>query len=640
MQVRYWSVISIILIAMLVFPGCSKENPVDTGNMDEPYSQVQDMLEGHSLWGLYEVICDSLGDTEVLPLRTAQFNANVVKFLQPPASPVHMMAVSIAPGSDIASGFWVLDITLRHPFFEYSQFRGFDVRGIILTEGGAMGIHDPTVSYREDSGTRVINADGYTRWWNMMEFTSYNTILGYTEGDMSTPGFTATATVNPYKLFADSLDELAPLAALDPDSRATFGTMPGINKRRYRIQFDIDGGTTPVRFKYAIDASWSLPDPSYEPDFPVEAYDLSANCQEPYMLQVPIFEKIPYYENYSVYGGDAEFLLTVGDWQSESDETVLDQLDHIWIESPTLIDSPIDVLPTAEFVSSNHTTRTTYRITVPDCHPTGLENQKFFITAESSDPSSYAPAIQGDPYNFDWPEAHLAAYAVVDVPISPDGPPDPDSYWVVGLPDWCALTEHCTSGVDNLQLVTNLVEWDLEGPNNENMTVKWWGGKLSPHAPYSTSIIQSHVQSLGYTFVRTYETTFDPTDCRMIIVNFVRSGGAQYLPFSEEEIHEMKLFVEDGGVLCFLIENTNYFSPITFNPLMDSLGVPMQYGGSAEPPSDTTLATDITDHYVTTGVANFQYWTCGEFELQSDDCISLVRSPSGEHIVVLAPMDL
>ena len=126
----------------------------------------------------------------------------------------------------------------------------------------------------------------------------------------------------------------------------------------------------------------------------------------------------------------------------------------------------------------------------------------------------------------------------------------------------------------------------------------------------------------------------------MIIVNFVRSGSAQYTPFTGQEIHDMKDFVFNGGVLCFLIENTNYFDPVEFEPLMDALGVPLAYGGPAEPPSTDTQTTDITDHLLTTGVNTFQYWTCGEFLLESEDCVSLVRSPTAEHLVVLAPIDL
>jgi len=417
-----------LLVGLIIFTlaGCCGDGPVT------PDSQEADVSAGVSThagvsnrhaWGLWEVIIDpDTGEIEAVPFRTADFNANIVRFLQPPVAPVHMLTIALGPGCEPSSGYWVIDVTLAHPFPEAAIFRGFDVRGIIMTEGDAVGIHDPGVRYRGPGGTRLLNADGYTRWWNMQEFTSYGKILGYTEGARSTPGFEATATVNPYKLFTDALDSESLVSSMNPNLRATFGTEPGINTRRYEIQFDIDGGTPPIRFVYAVDASWSLPDEAYAPEYPVEAYDVSANCQEAYLVDVPIFEERPYYESATSFGGDAVFYLTIGDWQSDSGENVIDQISHIWVESPTLIDEPMDVLPEAELVDSTHATQATYRVTVPDCHPTGLVDQYFLITVESAEPDSYMPQIEGDPYAFDWPDAKLAVYLEVDVPVSPVAP--------------------------------------------------------------------------------------------------------------------------------------------------------------------------------------------------------------------------
>lgn len=643
MSSRFWSVLVICLVFGVII-GCSHGDPVNMEASDGQSAEQgtnQDIAynTGHFNWGIWDVTCDpETGNIEPVPLRSASLNGNILRFLQPPASPVLLLTISLATGSDIPNGLICVNMAIRHPFIGHNRFRGFDMRGIILAEGGMTGLHDPTVNYHMPDGTRMLNPDGYTRWWNQVEFTTYDTIFGYTEGWIKVPGFVADATINPYKLFADDLDELESLGELDPDTRATFGLVPGINIRRYEMQFNLEGDP-PVRFRYSVDVSWSLPDPAYEPEFPIEAFDLSANCQEPYMLNITQFEEIPYYVDDTNRGGKAVFQMVIGDWQAESGESVLDQLSHIWVESPTMLENPIDVLPTAEFVSSNHHTQGIFRITVPNCVPSGLDGQRILVTAESAWPDTYAPNIGGDTSMFDYPDSPLAAFNLFDVPINPEAPQQEDFY-VYGLPDWCSLTEFCTDGADNLQFVTNLVSMDLVGSFNDNNIVKWWGGKVNPHAPYSTSIIQNHVNSLGYTFSRTYETEFDPTDCRVVIVNFVRSGSASYLPFSSEEVAEMKDFVANGGILAFLIENPSYFDPVTFDPLMDSLGVPFAYGGAAEPPSTTTPTTDITDHPLTAGVETWQYWTCGEFLLESEDCISLVRSPTGEHIVVVAPIDV
>ncbi len=630
----------IILPALFALLSCSHGDPLNPDPLADNVSSDHQAQCRRQPWGLWEFRCDPVdGSVEAVPLRGAMFNANVVRFLQPPSSPANLITVAPGPGGDPSNGYWVLDITFRHPFIGASKFRGFDVRGIIMAEGDVASIHDPTATYHATDGTRLLNPDGYTRWWNQQEFTTYGTVLGYTEGVKAIPGFESTSTVNPYKLFTDALDEEAPVNSMNADLRASFATRPGVNTRRYKIQFDLDG-SPPIRFKYAVDASWSLPDSAYAPEYPIEAFDLSANCQELYLLRDLYFEEIPYFEDESTYGGDAVFFLGIGDWQATSADNVLDQLSHLWIESPTLIDEPIDALPLLELISSNHFTQGVYRLAIEGCHPTGLADQYFFITAESAHPDSYMPQIEGDPYMFDWPDAPLAAHNIVQVPINPEAPPQPTDHWVVGLPDWCALTEHCTDGADNLQLVTNLVTWDLEGPYNDNLVVKWWEGHVTPSPPYSTYIIENHIATLGYMFRRTNEAIFDPTECRMIIVNFVTSPGGRTLPFTEDEVQGMKDFVAGGGILCFLIENPTYCDPTHFETLMDSLEVPLGYGGQAEPPSTTTLTTDITDHYLTTGVNSFQYWTCGEFILESEECVSLVRSWFGEHIVPVAPIDV
>lgn len=629
-----------VCILLLTLTACGKDNPVNPMQKPGEISFCGDTSTRY-LWGFFDIdINRSSGEINAVPMRTAGFNANVVRFLQPPASPVNMLTISLQPGSDLTSGMLILNVTIRHPFLSLPIYRGFDVRGIIMSDGGSTGIYDPTISYHLPDGTRLLNPDGYTRWWNQVEFTSYGIIFGYTEGALANHAFNSTATLNPYKLFADGLSPTAPIIALNPDSRATFSTSPGINTRQYRIQFNISG-VPKYRFKYAVDASWSLPDPQYAPSYPVEAYDLSANCQEAYLVQVSDFEEIPYYVNETTYGGDCVFLMTIGDWQASSPDDFSSQIAHIWVESPTLIPKPIDVFPNAKFYNSNHPTKITYRITIPSCTPTGLEGQKFLITVESANPSTYAPQIQGDPNAFAWPKAPLAAYAIVDVPISNSGQTDPDKYWIVGLPDWCALTEFCTSGADNLQLITNLVKWDLEGPQNELTKVKWWEGHLTPTPPYSTSIIQNHVQSLGYTFERTAEAVFTPDGCRMIIVVLVKSPwSGSYIPFTQNEADSMRLFVKNGGILCFLIENPTYFEPEVMNDLFDLLGIPLGYGGFAEPPSTATITENITPHYLTTNMTTWQYWTCGEWILESPECISLIRTPTNEDVVVLAPIEI
>jgi len=645
MVFRWSSAVTIGIIFIFVF-GCSGGNPVDTpvDTTGGTVTQQASADDGHVLWGLWEFELDPATETvEAIPLRSASFNANVVKFLQPPSSPIHLLTVTLEQGSDIATGFWVLDVTIRHPFLSYAKFRGFDVRGILMTEGGSVGIYDPTINYRSSGGTRLTNADGYTRWWNPQEFTTYGTILGYTEGAKVIPGDFADATLNPYKLFTDALDETAPLVSMDPEMRATFATMPGVNTRRYKIQFDIDGGPPPLRFKYAIDASWSLPDPAYEPDYPVEAYDRSANCQEPYLLNVPVFEEIPYYENVTTYGGDAVFLLTIGDWQTEESGgpgAVLGQLKHIWVESPTLIDAPIDVMPSAEFVNSSHETQGTFRVTVPDCSPSGVIGQQFLITAESYSPSTYMPQIQGDPYMFDWPEEALASYTIVDVPIYHDGPIEPLDAMMICFSDWATIAGPCFQDSGCAVFCANMITWDIEGPANDNLLVKFWSGHHDPIPNYGTSEFGQLVNDLGYDFEEDNEPLFDAANCRLIIVNFCgASSGGDFAPFTDDEIADMKAFMAEGGILAMMTEAETWVVPEWVNTFLDQMGMDITYGGPAEPDGGFMYTSNITEHELTLGMDDFCYVTTGHYLIESDDVISLVRSEYDQHLVVLAPVN-
>ncbi|HDS31001.1 MAG TPA: hypothetical protein ENN67_08165, partial [Firmicutes bacterium] len=153
---------------------------------------------------------------------------------------------------DPVNGVFTFDISLTHPFETKPQLSGFDVKGILITPGTlAVG---PLV-FADSDETELENADGYTRWWNPTEFTQPG-LLGYTHGNLAnSPGASLTATINPYKLFADILPATGSLALVSDaplDShmgRAVFSA--GMtNTRRYRIRFPMDPGPK-VMYGYA-----------------------------------------------------------------------------------------------------------------------------------------------------------------------------------------------------------------------------------------------------------------------------------------------------------------------------------------------------------------------------------------------------
>ena len=193
-----------------------------------------------------------------------------------------------------------------------AYYKGFDVRGISMADGSVVGAHDASVLRAGPNDSRLLNPDGYTRFWNPTEFTSTDTLFGFTKGKLAGPAF-PNSTINPYKYFADNLGPDDSVQGLDPGNRGVF-TDGSTNSRTYQIQFK-QGLKTPFDFNYAIDASWSAPDPAYAPDFPVQAYFPSANVQEPFYFQAKDAGSTAYWASTSISGGEFKFDLDVFDRQ-------------------------------------------------------------------------------------------------------------------------------------------------------------------------------------------------------------------------------------------------------------------------------------------------------------------------------------
>jgi len=433
---RYRSQFPLIILAavLVIFSlSCSGSgNPVTpdsatqtgtTGNTDREAS-------GQYLWGLYDVYIDSdTGEVEIAPLRGAMFEANVTKFLHPPISPINMLSIQVLPGSDFASGYLLLNVSIRHPF-PGTNLRGFDVMGIFMPpEGGQSLQWDPNLTWPDFSGDNpvLLNADGYTRWWNQPEFTSYDTIFGYTNGKLAPGGFTSASTLNPFKYFADGMDPDTGFSSgyLNITDRGTFDTViPGINIREYEIQFPVGPSNPDFRFKYAISACYWGPDGNPAPPAPVDDFPLSANRQEAVCITPTNGNSTAFYENESTYGGDLNFSLEIYDWQGMTQfSSAVPEINGIYVESPTLFDGVIDVTEAGIWAFEPMSPAASLcDITIQNVAPTSVSDQYLMIIVTSEEPSDYSVQIP-DVTEFDYPtDAVLAAFAVWDVPIASLGP--------------------------------------------------------------------------------------------------------------------------------------------------------------------------------------------------------------------------
>ncbi len=299
----------ITAIAAVVFfcAGCSNASVQVAPDVGEPNERAVSVTDApHCLLGMWKFRCDAdSGAVEIIPLRDADMHLNALKFLEPPP----YLHLNIEGTPQISGGILDVDIGLRNPFLGQDLYTGFDVCGIVFTHGSYSGFNDPDIVIAGDGDTRVLNADGYTRWWNPAEFPHGDTVFTYKDGLLGTPDTKAdfNCTVNGYKYFAEDLEKDDPMSLLQPVNRGMFSA--GMkNIRNYQI--DLDGG---LEFNYAVDACWKFPSGGVPYD-PPDDFPPGANRPEAYRIEVTELENSLYYVDGTYFvGGNLSLSINVWD---------------------------------------------------------------------------------------------------------------------------------------------------------------------------------------------------------------------------------------------------------------------------------------------------------------------------------------
>ncbi len=284
--------------------------------------------ESHRLWGLWQFTADLEEEAlEVVPLRSGHFHANVVPFLEPPTG-VDLKISNVVFDGTICT----VDVTLVHPFPGMTQFMGFDVCGILVGSGSMIGFEDPDIIMAGSGDTRLLNADGFTRWWNPVEFPHTGTILGYNDGQMGIPDSVADydCTLNSYKVFGDDLGAGDYVKVIyKPADKVIFSPSVTLeNSREYKIDFE--GG---VVFNYAVDANWEPP--SGSPPHTVDDFPPEAHRPEAWALSITELENTLWNNGSGDIGGD--LVLEVDVWDHFNAD-----LNNLWADSPGNFD-PVEV---------------------------------------------------------------------------------------------------------------------------------------------------------------------------------------------------------------------------------------------------------------------------------------------------------
>lgn len=370
------------------------------------------------LWGTWDVLLDPVsGTAEILPLRGLELTVNVTQFLQPPSSATHLMGIDIDDlQTDWASGFVVVDVRFTHPFMGIDQYTGFDVKGVCIGDGTIQATTDPAVVWAGPDDLTLLNADGYTRWYNPTEFTSYNSLFGFTLGKLGTPSTNFTATLNGYKYFCDYIDADTVLAEFfaDPGCMNPRGFYSAGNTitRTYELQFPVAGGNPIYQFQYAVVASWDEPTVIPPTDIP-DDFAISANCHEPYVLST-FDESDMFYTDPGNFGGNLRMYVRVFDHQGAANGDVASQVNAIHLETPDglIISGSMTYTDPSAVLFSQDAISATFLLETDQVEPSGQGEFPVMVIVESADPATYD---QG--FTVDYPDGNLSAFLLSSVSV-------------------------------------------------------------------------------------------------------------------------------------------------------------------------------------------------------------------------------
>ena len=370
---RWTVLLATILFAAFVAVGCSGggDSPVLPGPGTDMTANVAQTPSGSTtyLWGYYDVTIDL--DTQnitAVPNRSSLFAANVVEFLNSnPAAMIFTMNDLVIGTTEIIVD---IDVGIKHPFDGMPQFNGYDVRGVFMGDGSE------TMSYNSDLDYPVYGTDqfhlddpvdmdgggpdGYTRWYNASEFPTPG-IFGYTHGNMATKSFTPSATLSPYKYYADGIDiedDVFEFLTANEADRGVFST-GSVNTRNYYLEFPLP--TPAASYGYAIVANWE--DPAIHP----------SNAPEAVAINVTVDPDIWYVDNTN-NGGDLKLEIDVWNWDFQPTSIIIEST---VLNTPYTFDSG-DMTPTGGAANWS-----TYEVEIPTDNVTGLLGNEFWVICEA-----------------------------------------------------------------------------------------------------------------------------------------------------------------------------------------------------------------------------------------------------------------
>lgn len=345
-----------VMLLLLLLPGCGKkggDNPAVPGTSLENETTSGPSITGtvgyptpdpgtsgnKAMFGYCEISWDEEDGFTVVPLRGVDYTFNINIFIQPPlGDPATFKIEMINMEKLLITGECEVELSLTHPFPNMEVFTAFDLLGVIITTGAYEAGSNTDIIYANPAYDPILkNADGYTRWFNQMEFPIEG-ILGFTEGILGNKGEAWGATINPYKYFAHNLFPTGDISSYfqsgtNVSNRGAFFVSDTLS-RNYKLDFPIVYGKLDVRFQYAFIVSWAVPandPPIHIPgDFPADA-----NMQEAFYCNISTAGSTLFWHHMYDRGGELKLTLEIYDWQEMSGEpSILGEIHSIVLDSP------------------------------------------------------------------------------------------------------------------------------------------------------------------------------------------------------------------------------------------------------------------------------------------------------------------
>ena len=367
-MVRWANLIAVITVAALVAIGCAggAGNPVTPSSNHDLTSESSPAGLSHTqLWGYYDVFIDIENQTvKVIPNRQVMYAVNVVRFINEPPTNLGFQIHDIVQGSNYVD--IDIDVTIKHPFPGMPQFNGYDVRGIFVGDAYSTLEYNSSLEYPVPGTDQYMlddpvtgdggGPDGYTRWYNPVEFTTPG-MFGYTPGALQSQNFDGNATLCPYRYFADGLgssdDVWEFLTTTDNFGVFSSGAE---NTRNYYLRFPDSKG---VQYGYAIVADWEGPD--VHPSNAAEAVSCSVTDNSDV-----------YYPDSAGSYGDLILDISLFGWEH--------QPSTIYIESTVL--SNVASFDPSTIATGGGEHYSTYHVEIPADNVTMTKGNEYWVIAE------------------------------------------------------------------------------------------------------------------------------------------------------------------------------------------------------------------------------------------------------------------